>query len=305
MDLVLKSLSISTRKAYGRALTQFCKFVQGKNTYPIPCPQALLVEYILDLFNRGYSHSSITSNLSAINFVHRLANLSPPSEAFLVKKLMIGISKQNGKGDVRLSITPEILSKMINMVHIPFAGNIYLATMLKAMYSLAFHAFLRVGEMTSSPTANNAIQIDNISKDKKSFRIVMSNYKHAPLNQQTTIEVLKSETSICPFSRLSAYLILRPKLSGPLFIFQDGKGISKNFFTSCLVKSLAILGLEKSKYKSHSFRIGAATFAASQGLSDDQIMRMGRWKSNAFMKYIRLPTIHHTNHKGMTVATGT
>jgi hypothetical protein len=33
--------------------------------------------------------------------------------------------------------------------------------------------------------------------------------------------------------------------------------------------------------------IGAASFAAENGLSDAQIRSMGRWNSNAFRKYIR------------------
>jgi len=45
-------------------------------------------------------------------------------------------------------------------------------------------------------------------------------------------------------------------------------------------------GLPFGRYKSHSFRIGAASLAAEQGLSDAQIWLMGRWKSNAFKQYI-------------------
>ncbi len=50
-------------------------------------------------------------------------------------------------------------------------------------------------------------------------------------------------------------------------------------------------GLDSSKYKSHSFCIGAATFAADCGFSDTQIRLMGRWKSDASRKYIRMSNI--------------
>jgi hypothetical protein len=43
--------------------------------------------------------------------------------------------------------------------------------------------------------------------------------------------------------------------------------------------------------KGHSFRIGAATAAAIQGASDEDIQRMGRWKSQAFKRYIRIPVL--------------
>ena len=46
--------------------------------------------------------------------------------------------------------------------------------------------------------------------------------------------------------------------------------------------------LDPNRYKGHSFRIGAATYAAEQGVSDDKIRHSGRWKSDAFKKYIRI-----------------
>ena len=41
----------------------------------------------------------------------------------------------------------------------------------------------------------------------------------------------------------------------------------------------------------HSFRIGAATWAAAKGFTDTQIRQLGRWKSNAFLNYIRTPSL--------------
>jgi len=50
---------------------------------------------------------------------------------------------------------------------------------------------------------------------------------------------------------------------------------------------LQILGEEYTRYKSHSFRIGAATNAAIKGVSVDKIKTAGRWKSDAFKSYIQ------------------
>lgn len=51
-------------------------------------------------------------------------------------------------------------------------------------------------------------------------------------------------------------------------------------------------GLDTSRYKGHSFRIGAACYAADKGFSDAQIRALGRWKSDAFKVYIRSDTLH-------------
>ena len=39
----------------------------------------------------------------------------------------------------------------------------------------------------------------------------------------------------------------------------------------------------------HSFRIGAATTAAEKGVEDSLIKTLGRWESNAYQTYIRVP----------------
>jgi hypothetical protein len=52
-----------------------------------------------------------------------------------------------------------------------------------------------------------------------------------------------------------------------------------------------MLGYNENDYNTHSFRIGAATHAAKMGKSDDEIMTMGRWKSDSYKRYIRIDTI--------------
>ena len=47
-----------------------------------------------------------------------------------------------------------------------------------------------------------------------------------------------------------------------------------------LQRCLAYCGLDTSRYRSHSFRIGGACHAADRGYSDAQIRALGRWKSD-------------------------
>ena len=60
---------------------------------------------------------------------------------------------------------------------------------------------------------------------------------------------------------------------------------------SALSLAIKFCGLNPARYKGHSFRIGAASHAADRGLSDAQIRVLGRWKSNAFHRYIRIPSV--------------
>ena len=48
-------------------------------------------------------------------------------------------------------------------------------------------------------------------------------------------------------------------------------------------------GLQASEFTGHSFRIGAATTAARKGMEDSLIQTLGRWKSAAYLAYIKIP----------------
>ena len=132
VDSVMESLSDSSKKVYGRALNQFCSFMNDKKIKPIPCPTHILVDSI---YNLGYAQTSITSQLSAIHFIHRLANYPPPSDSFLVRKIMIGMSKQTYKPDIRLPITPNILLLMTRSLEVCFKNDYFLVSLLKAMFT--------------------------------------------------------------------------------------------------------------------------------------------------------------------------
>ena len=96
---------------------------------------------------------------------------------------------------------------------------------------------------------------------------------------------------VCPVLLLLEYLAIRGNSPGPLFMTQGNSPVSRSFFTDLLTRSLRTCGLNPALYKDHSFRIGAASFAADRGMSDAQIRALGRWKSNAFLKYIRIPSM--------------
>ena len=74
------------------------------------------------------------------------------------------------------------------------------------------------------------------------------------------------------------------------FCVADGSAVKTEVFTRQLKGALAFCDLDCFSYKSHSFRISAASLAAENGMSDAQIWGLGRWKSDGFKLYIRSPT---------------
>ena len=176
------------------------------------------------------------------------------------------------------------------------AGSQYQIQRFKAMCSLAFHAFLRVGEITSSGNCNPPLQYHQLSKlldpSQKvvALKVTFHDFKHHN-NQRPFSLTVHSQTAFCPVRILLDYLALRGNRPGALFITLDGAPVTRSAFTDQLALAIQLCGLDPSRYKGHSFRIGAASHAAERGMSDAQIRILGRWKSNAFHRYIRVPSL--------------
>ena len=48
------------------------------------------------------------------------------------------------------------------------------------------------------------------------------------------------------------------------------------------------MGLDPTRYRTHSLRIGGASMLAAAGRPDYEIQKLGRWKSLAFLEYIKV-----------------
>ena len=146
------------------------------------------------------------------------------------------------------------------------------------MCTTAFFAFLRIGEMTynSAKDASNLIlQVQHVSRlvDSSNYvvalKITFGNFKHS-YNQRPFTIFLHRQNSCCPVQFLLEYLARRGNIPGPLFLNQDNNPVSRKIFADLLSRSLKACGLDSTRYKGHSFRIGAASFAAERGMSDAQ-----------------------------------
>ena len=107
------------------------------------------------------------------------------------------------------------------------------------------------------------------------------------LSKGAHIYLGRTYSILCSVAALLAYLAIRPPTIGPLFIFQEGGSLTRRKLVDHLRAAVSQLGLNTTGYSGHSFRIGAASAAARAGISDSTIQLLGRWKSSAFLAYLR------------------
>ena len=158
-------------------------------------------------------------------------------------------------------------------------------------------AFLCSSEMTipSQDTYNLTIHlfIQDVAVDNKSsptmVRILIKQSKTNPFHQGVHIYLGRTGNAICPVRVILSYLAIWGDFSGPLFILQNGRMLTRQIFSDTLDGLLEELHFKKENFNTHSFRIGAATSAKAASISDMHIQMLGRWKSNAYKLYIQTP----------------
>ncbi|CAC5390600.1 unnamed protein product [Mytilus coruscus] len=95
-----------------------------------------------------------------------------------------------------------------------------------------------------------------------------------------------NDDEICVVKTLKDYLHLRPDCQGQLLCHLNQNKLTRFQFLDVLRSALNFLSLNPEEFNTHSFRIGAATTAALEGKTDEEIQSMGRWNSYSFKSYI-------------------
>ena len=161
---------------------------------------------------------------------------------------------------------------------------------------MAFYGFLRVSEFTvpSQHSYDKAyhLSLADLTLNSRCLPTVVQLHikqsKTDPFREGAFMFLSKSNRGTCPVCAIVDYLIVRGKREGPLFVWPDGTMLTRNLFASALARILRNLNLTPQLYNTQSFCIGAVTSANQAGLTPLQIKALGRWRSDAYQRYIRI-----------------
>lgn len=222
---------------------------------------------------------------------------SMPVLEHVVRGIKRELSKNSSSTKPRLPITPNILLKLRAVwEETPAAFD---TIMLWAACCTCYFGFLRSGEICVPSSGDSHydpathlsmgdLAVDShVDTSSVSLRIKAS--KTDPFRQGQTIYLGATGTKLCPVKAILAYIAVRGSNPGPLFRFENTKPLTRELLVKSLREALTTAGMNPEPYSGHSFRIGAATAAHAHGIQDSTIMTLGRWKSNAYQRYIRMP----------------
>ena len=297
-----QALASSTRRSYASAQARYLSFCTYFNISPLPVQEAELCRFASFLANDNVSHSTIKCYLSAVRRFQIASNLPDPQIASMPKLegVIRGIKSQQAlsrdtSAKKRLPITPDILLKLKDYFQQRSADSD--SFMLWAAVSTCFFGFMRAGEMTvpseSSFDPNSHLCMSDVSIDcidnPQMVKLNLKTSKTDPFRKGVEIVLGRTNNALCPVTALLSYLAVRGSGPGFLFLFADGRPLTKQRFITKVREALASFGVDPCHYAGHSFRIGAATAAGACGLNDSTIQMLGRWQSSAYKLYIRTP----------------
>ena len=297
--LLQAGLAKSTQRVYAAGKNKFLAFCQETNITPFPVTEQKLISFVAYGVNKGLKYQTIKCYLSAVRHLQVMCGGGDPRvESMPLLELALRGTRKEQSGSpkrTRLPITPAILEKIRQIWNRDAADWDHV--MLWAACCVGFFGFLRSGELTAPETddfdpgqhltfADIAVD-DQFNPRTVSIRIIQS--KTDPFRQGVTIYLGRTESALCPVAALLAYLALHGKGHGPLFRFKDGRPLTRPRLVTAIRTALEAAGFNPGDFAGHSFRIGAATTAAACGVPVDVIKTLGRWKSQAYQLYVRLP----------------
>ena len=298
-ELFKAGLAPATLKVYKTGSNRYHSFCDTYNIPdPFPARENTLLQFVAHLYKGSLKAGTIKSYLAAIRHAQIALGLGNPHMENMsqLEYVVRGVKRlTNGPVRTRLPITFDLLGRLRQAWYAKLGEQD--ASMLWAAAATCFFGFLRAGEVVvpSDSSFDPSIHLTaaDVSVDSHTspsyLAIRIKASKTDPFRQGVTIYVGRTNSRICPVAAVLSYLVKRGPTPGPLFMFDDGRYLTRDRFVRAVREALTATGVDALKYAGHSFRIGAATTAANCGVQDSLIRTMGRWESSAYMLYIRTP----------------
>ena len=288
-DVVARSYAGATIHKYNGMWRKFATFMDKLDPHwTTPIPVTSLACYGVFLHDQGYKPGTINSHLAGIGWWHKLQGYPDPSKQFLMRRLAVGLTKSGPPVKQAKPIRFPLLMKMVEVL--PCVVPTEEVDLYRAAFMLAYFASLRVSEFATTSSSDHTLLLDNTTFQETQggwgLVITFPSFKASERPVKLLVPPA-TQPSQCPVQAVAKYLVSRPSGSGPIFLRPNGKPLSAYLVNKTIKACVSFLGLNPDDYSSHSFRAGRTTDLVEMDLQDSTIRVSGRWKSSAYLQYVR------------------
>jgi hypothetical protein len=256
--------------------------------------------------DRKVKAGTINSYLAGIRQIHIMKGMEPPViRTNLVKFLLQGkknldnIEARAGNKIKRLPMTITVMKLLKEEIR-RWEVGIEQKLLTWAIATVAFHGAFRIHELLNKQEGEFDPDFALLGKDvrvkteeagTRRIEVRLKCPKENRSGKEVVVDIFESGGTLCPVKAFTRWQEKRQPEDG-LPIFRDERGVpvtgkKMNSWLQTLLKKH--VDYDKARFTGHSFRIGLATTLGTLGFSTDDIKEAGRWSSNAYEVYMKLP----------------
>ena len=278
--------------------------------FPFPMETSHVLKFVSWLFARRLKGSTVSAYLSGLRQIHLVKGFDEPVlRPALVKNIIGGkchmdtICDRLSKRAKRMPVTVNIL-KLLKSTLNESKMNYGDKRLLWAVSVIAFSGAFRIHELLARKQGSFDPSFTLLQRDIKLVKVKigqseqeiltvkLKSPKEDRIGRDVIVDVYTTGGLLCPVRAYKKWLETCPPLEAkkPAFRQTDGVPLTGRKMNKVLKELLSKhLDYRKAKISTHSFRSGIASMMGSLGYSDEDIQAVGRWSSQAFESYLKMP----------------
>lgn len=291
VDILLASLSRSTRKQYNASLKKWFQFCEEKLLDPWKPIKADVLKFLTERFHKGVSYSSLNLDRSAISLISE----NEIGKDSMVSRFISGCYKLKPPRP-KYTLTWDVDVVLDYLERLGAALSLKDLT-LKTIMLLALCTAQRAQSMS-------LIDLGNIFDYENKLVITISELtkNSRPGFNHPTLEIIKfnERPNLCLYRCMKDYIQKTGPLRGAeslLFITlrKPYKAVGTQTLARWIKTVLKEAGINTNIFSAHSTRHAATSTAFSKGVDVESIRRTAGWseKSLVFAKHYNKPTDKH------------
>jgi len=279
--------ALSTIRAYKANFERFIRFCEKLNANALPANPFTVARYIAQLTKSGLRSSSIRIAVASISSIHKLNELSDPTQHADVRIEMRRMHRTLGRSSKQaFGITRPILQKMLSALGDDLRSLRDKAILLTAYDTLCRRSelvMLRIEDLQLGESGIGYIRLRKSKTDQESMGRLI----------QLSLEAQHAITCWIKSGNLNFEGYLFKAIYVQTALEQGIHSSQLNRIFKRIARAAKLEPEMISRISGHSFRVGAAQDLANSGASLPILLNKGRWtKTDTVMRYIEEAQIY-------------
>jgi hypothetical protein len=307
------SVSAGTSKVYDNAMADYREFAQRRGLVEegelILPTEFHLIGFAVWLAERGTGPSGITERLRGVGLWTQSFTGTDPrldltgSMRPTLARVMTGIRREHSRRrPLREALTADRLRTLLYVLRaltdIPAVDRaMYEAALCLGVFGLCrCKVLVHPGTRQRSATGPQRRDVTRFREPgtdgpTRYFEFFIRKAKMDPEARGATIKLFATGGDFCPVRAMDRYLKMAPRRGPTAVLFQhaDGSYLTRDRVNRMIKRLSELAGFDPARYSTHSMRAGGATTLSLLGARPYVIKQLGRWTSDAYMLYIRMP----------------